>query len=76
LIPFCLLAKFWNQALTAFSAGELAKSDDAPPPGMCLKLLPGYWFKVSVLGWISGGNSLGKLGWFPDLGICHQEGNG
>jgi len=28
-----------------------------------------YCFKVSVVGEISGGNCLGKVGWFPDLGI-------
>ena len=38
-----------------------------------LELPLGYCFKVIGLVWVSGGNSLGKLGWFPDLGI-HSSG--
>ena len=48
--------------------GDLAKSDGALWLENGLELLSGC-FKVIVLGWISGGNSLGILGWFPDLGI-------
>ena len=73
IIPLDLVTEMLESiTYSVFCRAEFPKSRHAAARNG-RELLPGYCFQVIVLGWISGGNSLGKVCRFPDLGIWVED---